>query len=106
LSEEEESDEGQKTEDEDETPQGMSREELAVRWISYAAGVVLGRFQPGVAGVLGSAIYRRSDLAIGSLPAPGEKELDELVGSAECFGKFQMASPSWMTDIRATWPGW
>lgn len=85
LSEEEESDEGQKTEDEDETPQGMSREELAVRWISYAAGVVLGRFQPGVAGVLGSAIYRRSDFAIGSLPAPDEKEFDELVGSAESF---------------------
>jgi len=31
----------------------MSREELAKKWISYAVGVVLGRFKPGVPGALG-----------------------------------------------------
>ena len=63
----------------------MTREELAVRWISYAVGVVLGRFQPGVRGALGSAIYHRGDFAIGSLPAPDEAEFDELVGPPERF---------------------
>ena len=63
----------------------MTREELAVRWISYAVGVVLGRFQPGIRGALGSAIYCRDDFAIGSLPAPDEAEFDELVGPPERF---------------------
>lgn len=63
----------------------MTREELAVRWISYAVGVVLGRFQPGVTGSLGSAIYRRSDFAIGSLPEPDEARFDRLVGPPERF---------------------
>jgi len=63
----------------------MTREELAVRWISYGVGVVLGRFQPGVAGALGSAVYRRADFAVGSLPAPDEAEFDELAGPPERF---------------------
>src|SRR5690606_15382077 len=45
----------------------------------------LGRFQPGIRGALGSAIYRRDDFAIGSLPAPDETEFDELVGPPERF---------------------
>jgi hypothetical protein len=60
-------------------------QELAVRWISYAIGVVLGRFQPGLPGALGCAVYRRADFAIGSLPEPDEAEFDELVGPAERF---------------------
>ena len=70
--------------------------ELAIRWISCAVGIVLGTFQPGVTPrpareglgegrTLGSAIYRRSDFAIGSLPAPDEAEFDQLVGPAERF---------------------
>jgi hypothetical protein len=31
----------------------LTQEELAQRWISYAVGIALGRFQPGVAGALG-----------------------------------------------------
>ena len=31
----------------------MDRQELAKRWISYAVGIVLGRFKPGVSGALG-----------------------------------------------------
>ncbi len=58
---------------------------LAVRWISYALGVVLGRFQVGEAGVQGSAIYSRSDFAIGFLPTPDENEFDELVGVPDTF---------------------
>lgn len=69
--------------EEPETP--ISQEELALRWISYAVGVVLGRFEPGVARVLGSAVYSRSDFAIGSLPEPDEAEFDDLVGSPERF---------------------
>ncbi|HNT24179.1 MAG TPA: hypothetical protein PKM21_07435 [Anaerolineales bacterium] len=73
-------------EDEEEAPAaGMSAQELAVRWVSYAVGIVLGRFQPGLLGALGSAVYRRSDFAVGSLPAPDEAEFDELVGSADTF---------------------
>jgi hypothetical protein len=30
--------------------------ELAARWVSYAVGVALGRFQPGMAGALGSGV--------------------------------------------------
>ena len=58
---------------------------LAVRWISYAVGIVLGRFRPGTAGVLGSAIYRRKDFAIGSLPEPSGSDFDELVGTPKQF---------------------
>ena len=106
----------------------MTREELAVRWISYAVGVVLGRFQPGIRGALGSAIYRRDDFAIGSLPAPDEAEFDELVGPPERFAYMDAeggrhlfapeveaacvpwpsptASPSWTKAIPATCRRW
>lgn len=70
----------------------MTREELAVRWISYAVGVVLGRFEVGgqrseASGQrpIGRAVYHRDDFAIGSLPAPDEAEFDELVGPVERF---------------------
>jgi hypothetical protein len=59
--------------------------DLAVRWIGYAVGVVLGRFVPGAAGALGRAVYRREDFAVGSLPAPDDEEFDRLVGPAEHF---------------------
>jgi hypothetical protein len=71
--------------DDDEIEPPMDREELAVRWISYAVGVVLGRFRPGVPGALGSGVYRREDFAVGSLPAPDEAEFDTLVGPPERF---------------------
>jgi len=75
--------------DEEEDTEGveppMTEEELAIRWISYAVGVVLGRFQPGVPGALGRAIYCREDFAVGSLPAPDEAEFDQLVGPPERF---------------------
>jgi len=54
-------------------------------WLSYAIGIVLGRFQPGTPGALGSAVYRRSDFAIGSLPEPTEEEFNELVGDPSQF---------------------
>ncbi len=63
----------------------MTREELAVRWVSYAVGVVLGRFAPGEAGALGRAVYRRADFAVGSLPAPDAAEFDALVGATDRF---------------------
>jgi len=74
-----------KAEDAEELEATMTREELAVRWISYAAGVVLGRFKPGVVGELGSAVYRRTDFAVGFLPEPDGAEFDELVGPPERF---------------------
>jgi len=70
------------------------RQELAVRWISYAVGIVLGRFTVGAAtdpkiqnqkSKIGNAVYRREDFAIGSLPAPDEAEFDALVGPPERF---------------------
>jgi hypothetical protein len=63
----------------------MTVEELAVRWISYAVGIVLSRFQPGVLGALGSAVFRREDLSVGLLPPPDEDEFDQLVGQPERF---------------------
>jgi len=77
----------------------MDREELAVRWISYAVGVVLGRFRVGAIdetsideteivnrqSKIGNGIYRREDFAVGSLPAPDEAEFDQLVGPPERF---------------------
>jgi len=63
----------------------MTREELAVHWISYAVGIVLGRFEPGVHGALGSAVYHRNDFAVTSLPEPDEAGFDQLVGPPECF---------------------
>src|SRR6266705_4208000 len=32
---------------------GQTHQALAARWVSYAVGIVLGRFQPGVEGALG-----------------------------------------------------
>jgi hypothetical protein len=68
-----------------ETEPPMDQQELAVRWISYAAGVVLGRFWPGVPKKLGSTVYRRSGFVKDSLPMPDEDQLDELVGPPERF---------------------
>ena len=63
----------------------MSREALSAAWVSHAIGVLLGRFRPGVAGELGSAVYRPSDFAMGSLPEPDEEEFNELVGPPDRF---------------------
>jgi hypothetical protein len=71
--------------DQEEPEASMTREELAVRWISYAVGIALGRFEPGEAGQLGSAVYRCGDFAIGFLPVPDEAEFDQLVGTSGCF---------------------
>lgn len=95
----EEDEDAEPTGDEEEdTEPPMTAEELAVRWISYAVGIVLGRFRPGrfqpglpprvggdERGGLGSAVYRREGFAVGSLPAPDEAEFDQLVGPAERF---------------------
>ena len=75
-----------------------NRQELGVRWISYAVGIVLGRFTIGDLRLtndqpliqnrqskIGNAIYRREDFAVGSLPAPDEAEFDQLVGPVERF---------------------
>jgi hypothetical protein len=35
----------------------LTQEELAQRWIGYAVGIALGRFQPGVAGALGCGSF-------------------------------------------------
>jgi hypothetical protein len=51
-----------------ETEDFISLFEVSPHWLSYAVGIVLGRFQPGVPDALGSAIYQKSDFAIGSLP--------------------------------------
>lgn len=71
--------------DEEEQEASITQEELAVRCISYAVGIVLGRFQPGVPGSLGPAVYRQSDFAVGSLPEPDEAGFDDLVGAADGF---------------------
>jgi hypothetical protein len=64
---------------EDETIEAPGREELAQRWISYAVGVVLGRFSPGEENVLGRS-YFSEDIAsrLRSLADPdGVTTLDE-----------------------------
>jgi len=72
-------------EEEDEIEASITQKELAVHRISYTIGIVLGRFQPGVVGSLGSAIYRRDDFTVGSLPASDEAEFDKLIGPPEPF---------------------
>jgi len=68
-----------------------NRQELAVRWISYAVGIVLGRFAIDDSEIvnrkskIGNAVYRREDFAVGSLPAPDAAEFDALVGPPERF---------------------
>lgn len=52
-----EEEEGSPPKEEEETEEyPLTREELAFRWVSYAVGIVLGRFSPGIEGELGSAI--------------------------------------------------
>jgi hypothetical protein len=81
---------------EEDVPQSTNTEQRAARWISYALGVVLGRFVPGDVEnaaqraeksrrALGNAVYYLEDFAIGSLPAPNEDEFNELVGPPDSF---------------------
>jgi hypothetical protein len=77
--------EGVADEESAEAETSMTPAELAVRWISYAVGILLGRFSPGVSGTLGCAVYRREGFAVGSLPAPDVAEFDALVGLPERF---------------------
>jgi hypothetical protein len=72
------------TDDEDSTDE-IQVNNLKVPWLSYAIGIILGRFQPGTTGSLGSAINYRTDFAIGSLPEPTEEEFNELVGDPSQF---------------------
>ncbi len=66
----------------------ITREELAARWVSYAVGIVMGRFRPGLPrdrrphrrGPLGRAVFHPDDFAVGSLPAPTPEDFDTLVG--------------------------
>jgi hypothetical protein len=85
IIDDEESTAGSKAEEEDVSSATITEQELAIRWISFAIGILLDRFQPGVIGTLGSAIYHRSDFATGSMPPPDEAEFDELVGPPESF---------------------
>ncbi len=65
----------------------LSRTDLAAQWASYALGIVLGRFHPGLPrerdphkrGPLGRAVFHPEDFAVGSLPAPDEDEFLALV---------------------------
>jgi hypothetical protein len=44
-------------------PEGpLTEQELACRWIGYAVGMALGRFQPGVSGTLGCGASLRKSL--------------------------------------------
>ena len=77
--------ESAKADEEDDISPSVNITELIYSWFSYAIGIIIGRFQPGNPDALGSAIYRRSDFAIGSLPEPTEKEFNELVGDPSQF---------------------
>ena len=58
----------------------LTREELARKWISYAAGIVLGRFAPGVEGGLGRGDFSPEVAArLRNLATPD--------GQLRCFGK-------------------
>ena len=41
----------------------LTRDELARQWISYALGIVMGRFQPGIDGVLGRGHFPEETVA-------------------------------------------
>ena len=71
--------------DEDEEKATISKEEHAVRWISYTVSIILGRFLSGKPDDLGSGVFRREDFAKGSLPLPDENEFNELVGPKDQF---------------------
>ena len=78
--------ETEETENSEETTSTVfTQQELGVQWLSYNVGIILGRFHPGSAGSLGSAVYRHTDFAIGSLPEPTEEEFNELVGDLSQF---------------------
>jgi len=72
-------------EEETAQPNIINQDYIASNWLSYAIGIILGRFQPGTPGALGSAINRCTDFAIGSLPEPSEEEFNELVGDPSQF---------------------
>ena len=53
------------------------RWEVAYNYLEYAIGILMGRFQPGAPGALGSGIIRREDFITGSLTI-SEEEFAEL----------------------------
>lgn len=79
------------TEKDVQEPELNNVEDIAIHWISYAIGNVFNRFYAGNPSKLGSAVYRREDFAIGSLPAPSTEEFDELVGPPEQFAYIDAA---------------
>jgi len=76
---------GEESENDPEQPIMESTVTIVIAQLFYIIGIVLNRFHPGVPGALGSAIYRRTDFAIGSLPEPTEEEFNELVGDSSQF---------------------
>lgn len=65
--------------EEDGVSERLTIEEQAVRWISYAVGIVLNRYQVGVPGEIGSAVFRKSDFSYGSLTVPSSSEFQYLI---------------------------
>src|SRR5262249_3164548 len=63
----------------------VSDSEFAIRWISYAVGIIVGRFEPGENDALGRAVYIPKDFAVGSLSEPDAAEFDELVAPTDRF---------------------
>lgn len=69
---------------------GSSREpsvdvaELAHRWVSYALGIVVGRFTPGRGKSVGCGIFRRTDFAIRPFVELSADQLPALLAEHDC----------------------
>jgi len=61
----EDADDSAEADDADSPESALDREDLAWRWLSYAVGIVMARFQPGVEGTLGRGDF--SDEVAGRL---------------------------------------
>jgi hypothetical protein len=65
----------------------MTRQELAVRWISYAVGVVLGRFQPGETPANGDSTPSQPPPARGRSLLPHQQERSQSLPPAGGDGR-------------------
>lgn len=63
----------------DSTKKILSPNELAIRWVSYSVGIVLGRFSPGNEGTVGSAVFNINGQNEHFFSPEKEKLLKELI---------------------------
>jgi len=71
----------------DATGPSFDRREHAYRWVSYAIGIIFGRFTPGQESGPGSAIYRTQDFELAPIVELSRDEVPRLLQEYHCAAR-------------------